>query len=1150
MKMKNRAVYLNPQQELLNNGVAEVRETQTEEELRTLRFELETFVCEGQYARGLQRILDSYLKNLKNPEQPAVWVSGFFGSGKSHLVKMLRSLWVDTVFPEDQATARGIARRLDEEVAILLRELTTQGKRAGGLHAAAGKLGAGGGDSVRLALLKIVFRSVNLPEDYPKARFVMWLRDNHCLEAIQDFVERKGKPWEKELNNLYVSPVIAEALVDCFPGFSVPKSEVLKQLKAQFPNVTDISNQEMVDAIADALTQDGKFPCTLIALDEVQQYIGESADRTYRIQEVTEACSKHFKGALLFVATGQTSLSGTPQLQKLKDRFRISVELSDQDVDTVIREIILKKKPDAQVEVETALNQRMGEISRHLQGTRIEPRPDDQKDLVADYPLLPVRRRFWEKVLRAVDQGGTQGQLRNQLKVVYEAVQVTAEKELGTVVPADFIFNQLATDLMHFGVLSREVYETIQSLQDETEDGRLKSRLCALAFLIGRLPRTVGVDIGVRSTSSTLADLLVEDLTIGSGDLRKRVDRLLPELVEGGQMMQIDQEYRIQTPESSAWNNEYQKCRTVIRSDLARIAHERSLLLQKACQTELGKLNLIQGLSKVKRDIVLHFGTSAPKTEDQKIPIWIREGWSEQESSFEADAQAAGLDSPTIFVFIPKRNADDFQKHLVDFHAAKETLETKGTPNSLEGQEARRSMETYRDKAEADLKSLIAQLLSQEVRVLQGGGQEMTGNTLLEAVESAAQASLTRLFPQFDVADDPKWDSVRTKAIKGDGDALAVLGYSGNVDEHPVCRQVLQYVGLGKKGNDIRKHFGGNTFGWSQDAIDASLYLLVLTEHLQARLNGQPQTVKQLDRRNLGQTEFRVEAITLTAPQKIGIRKLLQEMQFKVGANDDLAPLVSQYLSKILDLARDAGGNAPLPEVPDVSQITELTRLSGNEQLLEVFTQKDQLSALVKQWQQIKEAIAQRKPQWIELQRLLSFADRANPSVQEIQKQADAIVSNRLLLQTPNPISSLCESLTQILRTALVQVRSEFQQTYTEQLGSLQATDEWQQLEPDVQDQLLNGAGLEEVPAIATGNSADILSSLQTRSLSDWQTQREALSQKFQQTRVKAAKRIKPEAKPIQLPSATVSTPEEVDCWLAQAREMILENLKQGPVIL
>ncbi len=91
--MTNRELYFRDPTtlELLNNGVSKVSEIGTDEsQIRTLRFELETFVCDGEYARGLERILRAYLDGLGREEQKAVWVSGFFGSGKSHLVKVLR----------------------------------------------------------------------------------------------------------------------------------------------------------------------------------------------------------------------------------------------------------------------------------------------------------------------------------------------------------------------------------------------------------------------------------------------------------------------------------------------------------------------------------------------------------------------------------------------------------------------------------------------------------------------------------------------------------------------------------------------------------------------------------------------------------------------------------------------------------------------------------------------------------------------------------------------------------------------------------------------------------------------------------------------------------------------------------------------------
>ena len=85
---------------LANNGQARIVDTGDRPALDELRAELEAFVCDGQFGDALQRILDRYLTNLGTPKQDSAWVSGFFGSGKSHLLKMLAHLWRNTEFPD------------------------------------------------------------------------------------------------------------------------------------------------------------------------------------------------------------------------------------------------------------------------------------------------------------------------------------------------------------------------------------------------------------------------------------------------------------------------------------------------------------------------------------------------------------------------------------------------------------------------------------------------------------------------------------------------------------------------------------------------------------------------------------------------------------------------------------------------------------------------------------------------------------------------------------------------------------------------------------------------------------------------------------------------------------------------------------------
>ncbi|HHS9580802.1 TPA: hypothetical protein ACTXEN_004959, partial [Raoultella planticola] len=109
--MLNREIFVNDpvNSRLANNGVAQVKDDVSKGALDTLEYELRTFVCDGAYEKGLEKILSNYLSAFKsNSEQPGVWISGFFGSGKSHLAKMLRTLWTNQTL-NNGSDARSIA---------------------------------------------------------------------------------------------------------------------------------------------------------------------------------------------------------------------------------------------------------------------------------------------------------------------------------------------------------------------------------------------------------------------------------------------------------------------------------------------------------------------------------------------------------------------------------------------------------------------------------------------------------------------------------------------------------------------------------------------------------------------------------------------------------------------------------------------------------------------------------------------------------------------------------------------------------------------------------------------------------------------------------------------------------------------------------
>ncbi len=1147
--MKNREVFQRDPvvSKLLNDGVAAVTEATTDEEIKTLRYELEHFVCEGQYKDGLVRILESYLNNFDSTSQPAVWISGFFGSGKTHLQKMIRHLWVNTTFESDGATARELAQ-LPVEVTDLLKELDTLGKRYGGLYAVADKLPAGGDRSLHLAILGIIFRSKGLPESFPQARFCLWLQQNGIYDQVKQRVEDEGKDFRQELRHLYASPVLAKALLEADPDFAPDLRQVRATIRTQFPVVKNISESEFIQIVREVLSADGQLPCTAIILDEIQLFIGNSMDRSYEVQEVAEALCKQLGSRVLLIGAGQTALSGNvPLLQRLKDRFTIPVELSDTDVETVTRRVVLAKKADKRRVVEETIATYAGEIDRQLVGTRIAPRSEDRSIIVEDYPILPVRRRFWEHVLRAVDVPGTSSQLRTQLRIVYEAVRETAEKPLGTVVPADLIFDQQQPELVRTGVLLREIDETIRNLDDGTPEGLLAKRLCSLIFLIRKLPREAVADIGVRATEDMLADLLVSDLATDGPELRRKIPQILDRLVEEGTLIKLDEEYSLQTRESSEWDREFRNRQTRLNNDLATLASKRSALLNSACTEVLSNIRLLQGKSKEPRKLKNHFGIEPPEIKGHEIPVWVRDGWGENESTVVSDARAAGSDSPTIFVYIPKASADDLKKAIIEYEAANVTLNFKGTPTTPEGQEARDAMTTRMKLAENTRDSIIQAVIN-AAKVFQGGGQELFELTLEEKVQSAAEASLDRLFPNFRDGDDDRWPTVIRRAKNGDEGAFQAVDWDDKPEKHPVCSAMLSEIGSGKTGKQIRDAFAITPYGWPRDAIDAALITLFTTGHIRGVYKGTPLDRGQLDQAKISATDFRVETVTIDVRGRMKLRKLFQTAGVNCKPGEE-SMAAGRFLTKLIELGNQAGGDLPLPKSPSVIHLVSMQGLAGNEQLAEILENLDTLSQQVQQWSQLAELAKERKPIWERLQTLLRHA-QGLPEAEDLKKQAHAIYDERRLLEEVDPVPDIYSLATQLLRAAVRKAYSSFEAAYKLERTNLDQNPNWRKITSSQQQQILTKEGIASIPPLAIEDDESLLQSLSTTSLFGWKIKIDALPQQFSNAALAAAKLLEPKTIHVKLTSTTLKTEEDVKQWLVRTEKQLLDKVKDSPIVI
>lgn len=1149
--MKNREVFVRDPavSKLMNNGQARINDGLTDQERETLREELSNFVCEGQYEDGTIRILESFLRHVDGTQQPAAWVSGFYGSGKSHLLKMLGHLWVDTEFA-DGVRARSLVPELSSDVLAALKELDTQGRRLGGLHAISGTLPSGGTDSVKLTVLGLVLRSKGLPENFAQAKFCLYLKNNGFYDQIKSAVEAERKDFLRELNNLYVSPILHDALVGVDSGYGDRKS-ARDTLKKEFVQPNDISTSELIEIVREVLSVDGQLPCTIIVLDEVQIYIGDSKDRVKDIVEIAEAFSKQLDSRAIVIGAGQNALAAQAQhFQWLRDRFTIPVELSDADVETVTRRVLLQKKPEHVDAIRKILDLNAGEIERQLSGTRICSNGDDREILVEDYPLLPVRRRFWEHVFRAVDPAGTSGMLRSQLRIIHDALHESADQPLGAVVPADYMFDQLQPNLVQQGVLLRELDEIIRNLDDGTEEGKLKRRLCGLIFLVRKLPREAGFDIGVRASKEMLADLMVSDLKDDGSKLRKLLPGLLDQLVEDGILLNDHDEYNLQTKEYSDWDKEFRSRAQRLNGQPSEIYTKRDALVRACANDAIKSIQLFHGARKEKRRLAIHFGDDPPEVDGDSVPVWIRDENAASEKQVIESARAAGTDSPIVFVSIPKPNGgnNNLDTQIVRYEAAHSTIQFKGVPGNKEGDEAKSAIESRMKEAGRARDEIVNEMID-GAKVFKGGGAEVLPLTIDEKVKEAASDALDRLFPNFKDADHKNWTVVIGRARNGDETPLQAVDFSGNTKDHPVCKALMREIGSGSDGSSLQKFFRATPYGWPQDTVDGALMALHNSGDVTVRYQGEPVAIGKLDQTKIKKADFKLETVTLSAKDKIALRGLFHSADVSAKPSDDLEIKSSEFLNVLIGLAAKSGGEAPLPQRPKTTQLDDLRSLAGNERLKAMLDQQGELKKSATEWKSLAELSEKRMPLWENLGRLMKHAD-GQDGFEDVQLAAEGIQQNRMLLDSSDHVTPLVKKAAGALRTAVNESHDAFKSAYETALGSLTSNDSWQQIDIDKQSEILSVEGIAQIPSIAVGSDEELLRTLDQTPLSSWKDKTDALSSRFSSAATKAAKLLEPKLQRVHLSSGTLKTEAELKAWLAQQETELIAKLKDGPIVI
>jgi len=324
--------------------------------------------------------------------------------------------------------------------------------------------------------------------------------------------------------------------------------------------------------------------------------------------------------------------------------------------------------------------------------------------------------------------------------------------------------------------------------------------------------------------------------------------------------------------------------------------------------------------------------------------------------------------------------------------------------------------------------------------------------------------------------------------------------------------------------------------------------VLTVAGNLRATLNNQPAQAQGIPQNQIGIASFFVDVPPLNVAQRLDLKALFQKADVKTPSAKE-SEAAGLFLDTLLKLADSAGGEAPKPEPPDKGFIRELQTLSGNAQLLCIHGQKDDLTKKVENWKKAADTIIKRWPTWERLQALQKLA-ASLPESSSVGASITAIIANRSLLSDPDPIPELAKQLTNTLRLALSAVQDQLESSFTEGQAQLASASLWSNLAEDQRKSLSATHQLSPAGKDPGSTEVEIISALQSRSLTDRDNLVDAVPQRFARALSDAARLLEPKAQRVVLPGATVKSNKELEDWLQQVRILVEKKLSEGPVIL
>ncbi len=994
--------------------------------------ELDEFVVTRELTKHINDLVAVLLSTIESEADAAdkngIWISGFFGSGKSHLIKVLSYLIENNEHAlegeQRQAVDFFTDKFADAMLFADLKKVVSSPTDTILFNIDSKADHRSGRDALLQVFLKVLNEKQGYSGDHPHiAHMERHLDEKGQLSVFQAAFEREAKePWLQqrdawEFHRDEVIVALKEAL-----GQSEESVEKWVDGGAEHFSLTVENFAKWVKRY---LETKGKDQRIMFLVDEVGQFIGNDTHLMLNLQTITEQLGTVCKGRAWVVVTSQEDLdavlgdlNSTKQqdFSKIQGRFKTRLSLSSNNVDEVIKKRLLEKKTETIPALAAAYEGKHDILKNQLSflnaGMSFKTFADAE-DFAACYPFAAYQFTLVQKVFESIRKAGatglhlSQGE-RSTLDAFQGAAKQLGSEEIGVLIPFYRFYPAVE------GFLDTGVKRTIDQAGDNHALQTFDATVLKVLFLIRYIDELPG-------SVDNLVTLCIDEIDIDKLALRKTIETSLARLEAETLIARNGDLYFFLT------NEERDIGREIKNISIPSGAEER----------ELGKLLFEDIMGDVRKHTYSATGRdfSFSRLCDDQAVGHILEGSLEvafvsplgdrysEFSSNENCCMHTNLETARVLIRLPdEANLGRELRTYLQTESYVKTKHTAALPDTTKRILRDRSEENRarRSRIVTSLKTM----LSSASYFASGQKLDITRTDPKDAVDDALEYLIQNAYPKMDFIEylhpNPKHDIQST--LRADDVEQVSLGLDTPEANSKALNDLRDYIRLCAQTSKqivlydmIDKRYGGRPYGWPELEVVLLVARLAVLREINLLVNAAPLPLDQAYDHLTASSKQR--KVVITQRESAGgdlIKKaqaLGQELFAQQGPNSEEA-LFSFVKDKLAAWNSDVTGYAPLARTgkyPGLSEIEECI------ECLRKFVEESDSLRFLKRFVEHKNELLDLAE---DIQELKGFYVNQKHTWESLRTAVDELAPNGLQLETHEAAGPALARMVEILATS------------------------------------------------------------------------------------------------------------------------------------